>query len=89
MLDLYLEKRAQRFIEKLLPKHAGQISDKIGELQKNPFPQDYKRVKQSPYFRVDSGEYRIVYQVIGNTLYVPLVGKRNDDEVYRRLRRLQ
>ena len=37
--------------------------------------------------RVDSGEYRIVYTVTEDTLRVVLIGKRNDDEVYRRLER--
>ena len=39
--------------------------------------------------RVDSGEYRIIYKVIGETLYVPLVGRRNDDDVYKRLKRME
>ena len=89
MLELDLDSRAQRFIDKLPPKHARQITDRLLALLKNPYPQDSKRVKQSIYSRVDSGEYRIAYKVIGNRIYVPLIGKRNDDEVYRRLRRLQ
>jgi len=37
---------------------------------------------------VDCGEYRIIYYVDGEVLRVPLIGKRNDDEVYKRLQRL-
>jgi mRNA interferase RelE/StbE len=87
MLDL--DSRAKRFIGKLPPKHARQIGDKLAALLGNPFPPDSKRLKKSIYWRADSGEYRIAYKVIGRTLYVPIIGKRNDDEVYRRLRRLE
>ena len=34
------------------------------------------------------GEYRIVYRIDSDTLFVEIIGKRNDDEVYRQLRRL-
>jgi mRNA-degrading endonuclease RelE of RelBE toxin-antitoxin system len=41
-------------------------------------------------YRVDSGEYRIVYCFDPNAdlVEVILVGKRNDDEVYKQLKRL-
>ena len=89
MLDLDLDSRAQRFMDKLPSKHARQIMHRLLALLENSQPQDSKRLKQSIYSRVDSGEYRIAYKVIGNKIYVPLIGKRNDDEVYRQLRRLQ
>jgi mRNA interferase RelE/StbE len=38
--------------------------------------------------RTDSGEYRIIYRVEEDELHVALIGKRNDDEVYRLLRRM-
>jgi mRNA-degrading endonuclease RelE of RelBE toxin-antitoxin system len=37
--------------------------------------------------RNDVGEYRIVYDVQGDTLRVLVVGKRNDDAVYKALKR--
>ena len=36
-------------------------------------------------FRVDVGEYRIVYGFDDDSLWIDAIGKRNDDEVYRRL----
>ena len=36
--------------------------------------------------RADAGEYRIVYDLAERSLRVMLIGKRNDAEVYRRLR---
>ncbi len=42
------------------------------------------------FLRVDSGEYRIVYRVNEEekTIYVILIEKRNDDEVYKILKNL-
>lgn len=88
MLALDLGDAAKRFLNKLPPKHFGQLDRKIEALRANPFPQDSKALKGNGYLRADSGEYRIVYKIIGTTLYIPLIGKRNDADVYRRLRRM-
>jgi mRNA interferase RelE/StbE len=34
------------------------------------------------------GEYRVIYRISGDTVEVLLVGKRNDDEVYKDWKRL-
>lgn len=88
MLSLDLDKRAQRFLDRLPPKHFEQVDRKISALREVPFPQDTKRLKGMDWFRVDSGEYRIIYNVRGNVLDVFLIGKRNDDDVYKKLKRL-
>jgi len=89
MLSLDLGNRSRRFLAKLPPKQAGQIDRKVSALQENPFPQDFKPIKGSTYYRADIGEYRIIYKIIGETLSVPLIGKRNDDDVYKRLKRMR
>jgi mRNA interferase RelE/StbE len=53
----------------------------------NPEPNDSKQlVNYYPYRRADQGEYRFIYKVEGEIIYILLVGKRNDDEVYRKMR---
>ncbi len=32
---------------------------------------------------------RVIYRVNDDTLFIPLIHKRNDDEVYKRLKRLE
>ncbi|MSP12186.1 MAG: type II toxin-antitoxin system RelE/ParE family toxin [Chloroflexi bacterium] len=68
-------------------KIARQILIKILALASNPYPSDGKKIREG--CQVDSGEYRIYYHVDEETHFVTvlLVGKRNDDEVYQRLRR--
>jgi len=46
---------------------------------------DYSQLKSYSYFRVDSGEYRIVYRFDTDTVYTVLIGKRKGDEVYDKL----
>jgi mRNA interferase RelE/StbE len=90
MLNLDISKRAVKFIESLPSKQKKQIVTKIVELRNNPEPQDSIQVKGFTHFRRTSvGEYRIIYQVQNNILLViVLIGRRNDDDVYKQLKRL-
>ncbi|MER3432902.1 MAG: cytotoxic translational repressor of toxin-antitoxin stability system [Leptolyngbya sp. ERB_1_1] len=79
------------FIKGLQPKITAQIAKKVLALNLDPLPADSKELKGYPgYYRVDSGEYRIVYRFdpAEDLVEVILIGKRNDDEVYKQLRRL-
>lgn len=59
---------------------------KILQLAENPRPQDYKELKgYEGVYRVDQGEYRILYTISPDAVEVFRVGKRNDDEVYQNL----
>ncbi|MCU0534215.1 MAG: type II toxin-antitoxin system RelE/ParE family toxin [Hydrococcus sp. Prado102] len=79
------------FLKGLQPKIAAQIAKKVLSLNIDPLPADSKQLSgYSGYYRVDSGEYRIIYQFNPDEdlVEVILVGKRNDDEVYKQLERL-
>ncbi|GAP95958.1 type II toxin-antitoxin system RelE family toxin [Leptolyngbya sp. NIES-2104] len=79
------------FIKGLQPKITAQLAKKVLMLNLDPLPPDSKALKgYEGYYRVDSGEYRIVYRYDPeeDLVEVILVGKRNDDEVYKQLRRL-
>ncbi len=86
MLNLSINKKSAKFLEKLIPKHFLQIDKKINALLQNPFPSDSAALKGYPnLFRATAGEYRIIYEVLDNTLFIDAIGKRNDAEVYKRL----
>lgn len=79
------------FLTGLQPKISAQISKKILSLNVDPLPADSKQLSGYPgYYRVDSGEYRIVYRFSSDEdlVEIILVGKRNDDEVYKKLDRM-
>lgn len=79
------------FLKGLQPKIAAQIAKKVLALNVEPLPTDSKELTgYSNYYRVDSGEYRIIYRFNASEdlVEIILVGKRNDDEVYKQLKRL-
>lgn len=79
------------FLNGLQPKIAAQIAKKVLTLNVDPLPNDSKQLIGYPgYYRVDSGEYRIIYNFNPeeDLVEIILVGKRNDDEVYKKLERL-
>ena len=78
-----------RFLSKIERKHAGQIALRIFGLLHDPTAGDVARLRGSDgLYRADVGEYRVVFRFTAEEVEVPLVGKRNDDEVYKELRGL-
>ncbi|MEK6731462.1 MAG: type II toxin-antitoxin system RelE/ParE family toxin [Pseudomonadota bacterium] len=89
MLKIQLSKRAYKFFTHLPPKQTRQLKDKIQLLRADSLPPDSKQlVGYSTYHRVDVGEYRIIYKVESEVLMIILIGKRNDSDIYRRMKRL-
>ena len=89
MLKPDLGRGALKFLRGLPPKQARQIALRIHALCDNPDPHDSKQLHGtlSDYRRVDVGEYRIICYVEDDLLRIPIIGKRNDGDVYRRMRR--
>ena len=87
MLEINISKQASKFLEKAHPKHARQIARKLFELQQNPFPHDSIQLKgqHAKLYRTDVGEYRVIYFIEENILFITIIGKRNDGEVYKLL----
>jgi mRNA interferase RelE/StbE len=88
VLKLDITHDGLKFLRTLDPKQFRQVVTTLFHLLQTPEPHDSAPLTGSAFRRVDIGEYRIVYRIDGDLLKVPLIGKRNDDEVYRNLRRL-
>jgi mRNA interferase RelE/StbE len=89
MKKLDLTRRSKKFLENLPPKPFRQIVNKVFALLVDPEPPDSKALSGFPYRRADVGEYRVIYRIEGDVVRVALIGKRNDDEIYRDVQRLQ
>lgn len=87
MLRLNISRKASKFLTKLPLKQAKQIALKIQQLRQDPFPQDSINLKGFPFRRTDMGEYRIIYDIQADVLEILIIGKRNDDDVYKQLKR--
>ena len=84
-LKLRISRQAGRFIKTLPPKQYKQVAGAILSLPNDPRSHDSRALKAGNNLRrVDVG----VYRVEGDVLLVLVVGKRNDDAVYRLLARL-
>jgi len=87
MHKIDITKAAGKFIKKLPPKQYRQVVSTILALRENPTPNDSKQLSgYTEYNRVDIGEYRIIYRFDSDIVYIALVGKRNDDDVYKRFK---
>lgn len=83
---LRIAKPVVKTLKKLPLKFFKQIMVKVLSLQTEPKPQDCKALKGYPGgYRVDQGEYRILYTIEDETVSIFRIGKRNDSEVYRNL----
>ena len=79
--------RAAGNLEQLPAKQFRQVVLSVLKLRQNSEPHDSKGLKGYPeYKRVDVGEYRVIYRTEGDTLIVALIGKRNDDEIYKQFK---
>ncbi len=75
-------------LKNLPTKHFRQVTLAVLGLLENATPHDSASLVGHPSWRrIDVGEYRVIYHFDADTVYVTLVGKRNDAEVYKLLRR--
>ena len=88
MLRIDLSDDALEFLRSLPAKHARQIAERLQQLAHDPTSLPVKELKGSvDFFRLSSGEYRVIYRVEADELRVWLIGKRTDDAVYKRFER--
>lgn len=91
-MNLKITKQALKFCKKLDAKQYRQVVSAIMELTTNPEPHDSQPLQGASRGerRLDVGEYRIIYAVEGEELVdVMVVGKRNDDDVYKLWERMK
>ena len=89
MLRIDIWPEAKKFIDALPAKHARQVAAKILALAEDPTHPLSKMLEGfTPLRRVRSGDFRIIYFVDVDVLKIPLVDRRNDYKVYRRLKQI-
>lgn len=76
---------ARRDLERVHPKIRRQIYDKLQQLRGNPRPQDVKSLRGVGGYRVDSGEYRILYEIDDGEKQVVIRVIKHRRDVYRNL----
>ena len=77
---------AEKEIRRLAPKIRRQILEKLVGLEANPRPQDVRRLHRVERgYRVDSGEYRILYEIDDAERRVVVRVVKHRKDVYRNL----
>jgi len=91
MKKLQFTKQALTFLDQLDAKQYRQIGKAIFKLIGDSEPADSQQLKGATRGerRLDVGEYRIIYAATDVEVEIFVIGKRNDDEVYRIWQRMK
>lgn len=88
MTAIDLSRQAASFLEALPAKQARQIAERLRALLANPEGPPSELLRgYAPMRRLRAGEFRIIYAYVDDVVQVRLIGKRNDDEIYKALER--
>lgn len=88
MRSLNFGRHAVTFLDCLPPKPYRQVMGRVIDLLTKPDPHDARPIKGFPgLLRIDIGEYRIAFTLTDDSVHVPVIDKRNDDEFYKILNR--
>ena len=77
-LAIVWDKKARSELDKLEIDIARRIILKVKTLSENPFSMDVKRLQGRDDFRLRVGDYRVIFSIEGNNLFVLRVGHRKN-----------
>ena len=90
MLKVQLHKQAADFLDKNPTKHARQSAERIAHIKTGAGSVLSEELKGfTPFRRMKSGEYRVIFFVENETLHIPVIGKRHDDDIYKQIARMR
>jgi mRNA interferase RelE/StbE len=75
--------KVQKDLEDINKPDLKRVLNVIEELGNNPRPVGCKKLVGSPFWRVRSGQYRIVYSISDNILTIEVVRVAHRKDVYR------
>lgn len=77
-----LSKKAQKQLDKLSDNIAEPLLEAIADLEKNPRPKGYKKLKGRSGYRVRVGNYRIIYEIFDSKLIVDIITLGHRKDIY-------
>ncbi|OGN94416.1 MAG: hypothetical protein A2Z75_03090 [Chloroflexi bacterium RBG_13_50_10] len=84
--NIKISRKAEKEIAHLPSKIRRQVVEKILSLENNPYSQDIKQLKgEKDAYRVDSGEYRILFYLDNQVKEVTIFRVKHRRDVYRNL----
>ncbi len=83
-----LNRAAAKSLSRLSNRAQAQIAERILGLSVDATPHDSRPLKGfAGWHRIDVGEYRVIYRIEDDEVFVAILGPRNDDRVYREFAR--
>ena len=77
-----ITKTAQKQLNKLSDNIADPILKAIANLESNPRPVGYKKLKGRIGYRFRCGDYRIIYDIYDKVLTINVIGIGNRRDIY-------
>ncbi|MBC8111431.1 MAG: type II toxin-antitoxin system RelE/ParE family toxin [Verrucomicrobia bacterium] len=77
-----LSKKAQKQLDKLDDNIAESIFVAIAALEADPRPHGYKKLKGRNAYRIRTGNYRIIYDILDTELIIDIITLGHRKEVY-------
>ncbi|GGC39001.1 hypothetical protein GCM10011386_33910 [Parapedobacter defluvii] len=77
-----LTKKAEKQLDKLPDQIASSILQSISSLADNPRPFGYKKLKGRDAYRIRSGDYRIIYEIVDSQLIIDVIAIGHRKNIY-------
>jgi addiction module toxin, relE/stbE family len=82
--NLIISDNAEKELRKIPEPYFSKIIEAIEDLQENPRPHGYKKLKSSKIFhRIRVSDYRVIYSIDDNVLTVEIVRVKHRKDVYK------
>ncbi len=79
---ILLSKKAQKQLDKLSDNIAEPILLAIAQLENNPRPNGCKKLKGRDGYRIRTGDYRIIYNILDNELIIDVINLGHRKSIY-------
>ena len=73
----------KKLILKLPSSIAHRIENSLLQLEEDPRPPGYKKLKGRNGYRIRVGDYRIIYEIEDNILRIVIIDVRNRKDIYQ------
>ncbi|MCF0057672.1 type II toxin-antitoxin system RelE/ParE family toxin [Dyadobacter sp. CY356] len=80
--SVYLSKKAQKQLDNLPDKIVSSIIPSIAALENNPRPDGCKKLKGRDGYRIRSGNYRIIYEILDKELIIDVIALGHRKDIY-------
>ena len=78
MFNIEWTEKALKDAEKLEKSLFLRIFKKVDELREDPFSKDIKRLKGETSFRLRVGDYRVIFEIAKDVIFILKVGHRKN-----------